>query len=130
MCAACLVAQSYLFATPRTVAHHAPLSMGFSRQENWSGLPCPPLVDLPEPGIEPMSLMFPALTSGFFNTSAIWEVPYLITESESVSCSVLSTLCDPVDCSPPDSSVHGILQAYWNGVDCHALLQRIYPTQG
>ena len=55
MCAACLVAQSYLFATPRTVAHHAPLSMGFSRQENWSGLPCPPPRDLPNPETEPRS---------------------------------------------------------------------------
>ena len=39
--------------TPWTVAHQAPLSMGFSRQEYWSGLPCPPPGDLPNPGIEP-----------------------------------------------------------------------------
>ena len=39
-----------------TVAHQAPLSMGFSRQEYWSGLPCPPPGDLPDPGIKPMSL--------------------------------------------------------------------------
>ena len=38
-----------------TVARQAPLSMGFSRQEYWSGLPCPPPGDLPDPGIEPMS---------------------------------------------------------------------------
>ena len=44
-----------LFATPWTVAHQAPLSMGFSRQEYWSGLPCPP-GDFPDPGIEPTSL--------------------------------------------------------------------------
>ena len=47
----------WLFVTPRTVAHQAPLSMGFSRQEYWSGLPCPPPGDLPNPGIEPKSLM-------------------------------------------------------------------------
>ena len=41
-----------LFATPWTVAHQAPLFMGFSRQEYWSGLPCPPPGDPPEPGIE------------------------------------------------------------------------------
>ena len=41
--------------TPWTVAHQAPLSMGFSRQEYWSGLPCPPPGDLPNPGIEPRS---------------------------------------------------------------------------
>ena len=40
---------------PWTVAHQAPLSMGFSRQEYWSGLPCPPPGDLPDPGIEPRS---------------------------------------------------------------------------
>ena len=40
-----------LFVTPWTVACHTPLSMGFSRQEYWSGLPCPPLGDLPNPGI-------------------------------------------------------------------------------
>ena len=42
--------QSCLFATPWTVAHQAPLSMGFSRQEYWSGLLCPPPGDLPDPG--------------------------------------------------------------------------------
>ena len=44
-----------LFATPWTVAHQAPLSMGFSTQEYWSGLPCPPPRDLPDPGFEPGS---------------------------------------------------------------------------
>ena len=54
-----------LFATPWTVAHQAPLSMGFSRQEYWSGLPFPSPGDLPNPGIEPMSpaLQADALTS-------------------------------------------------------------------
>ena len=52
-----------LFATQWTVAHQAPLSMGFSRQEYWSGLPCPPPGDLSYPGIAPMSLR------GFFTTS-------------------------------------------------------------
>ena len=46
---------------------------GFSRQEHWSGLPCPPLGDLPDPGIEPASLMSPALAGRFFTTSAPWE---------------------------------------------------------
>ena len=44
-----------LFVTPWTVAHQAPLSMGFSRQEHWSGLPFPPPGDLPDPGIQPTS---------------------------------------------------------------------------
>ena len=46
-----------LFATPQTLARQAPLSVGFSRQEHWSGLPCPPAGDLPNPGIEHTSLM-------------------------------------------------------------------------
>ena len=50
-----------LFVTPRTVACQAPLSMGFSRQESWSGLPCPPPGDLHKSGIEPMSPVIPAL---------------------------------------------------------------------
>ena len=62
-----------LFATPRTVARRAPLSVGFYRQEYWSGLPCPPPGDLPEPGIEPVSLTSPALAGGFFTTSASLE---------------------------------------------------------
>ena len=50
-----------LFVTPWTVACQAPLSMGFSRQEYWSGLPFPPPRDLPDPGIKPLSLVSPAL---------------------------------------------------------------------
>ena len=61
--------------TPWTVARQAPLSMGFSRQEYWSGLPCPPPGDLPNPGIEPVSLTSPALAGRFFTTSATWEAP-------------------------------------------------------
>ena len=55
-----------LFTTPWTVAHQSPLSMGFSRQEYWSGLPFPPPGDLPNPGIELVFLMSPALAGGFF----------------------------------------------------------------
>ena len=50
-----------LFATPWTVACQAPLSMGVFRQEYWSGLPCPPPGDLPNPGIESLSPASPAL---------------------------------------------------------------------
>ena len=55
-----------------TIVHQAPLAMGFSRQEYWSELPCPPPGDLLNPGTEPTSL-FPALADGFFITSATWE---------------------------------------------------------
>ena len=55
--------------------HQSPLSMGFSRQEYWRGLPCPSPGDLSDPGIEPMSLTSPALVDGFFTTSTTWETP-------------------------------------------------------
>ena len=62
-----------LFATLWTIAYQAPLSMGFSRKEYQSGLPCPPPGDLPNPGIEPRSLVSPAFPGGFFITSTTWE---------------------------------------------------------
>ena len=62
-----------LFALLRTRAHEATLSVGFSRQEHWSGLLCPPPGHLPHPGIEPIILTSPALAGGFFTTSATWE---------------------------------------------------------
>ena len=58
----------WLFATIWTVALQAPLSMGFSRQEYWSGLSCPPLGDPPDPGIEPESHASPEWAGGFFTT--------------------------------------------------------------
>ena len=65
----------WLFATPGTVAHQAPLSMGSSKHNYWSGLPCPPPGDLPDPGIELASLIFPVLSGEFYTTSTIWEFP-------------------------------------------------------
>ena len=57
-----------LFATPWTVARQVPLSMGFSRQEYWSRLPFPSPGDIPDPWIEPTSLMSPALPGRFITT--------------------------------------------------------------
>ena len=70
-----------LFVTPWTVTRRAPLSMGFSGQEDWSGLPCPPPGDLPDPGVKPASLESPALqadslpaeTPGKPNAGVTWE---------------------------------------------------------
>ena len=64
---------TWLFVTPWTLAHQAPLCMGFSRPQYWSGLPCPPSGDLPDPGIKAKSLMSAALAGGFFTTSTTWE---------------------------------------------------------
>ena len=65
-----VISHVQLFVTPWTEAHQASLSMGFSRQEYWSGLPCPPPGDLPDPGFEPTSLMSQVPTGRFFIT---WE---------------------------------------------------------
>ena len=62
-----------LCATLWTVACQALLSMGFSRQEDQSGLSCSPPGDLPDTGIEPTSLKSPALAGRFFTTGATWE---------------------------------------------------------
>ena len=59
-----------LFATPWTVIRRAPLSMGFSRQEYWSGLPCPPPGDLSDPGLKPASFTSLALAGRFFTPRA------------------------------------------------------------
>ena len=63
----------WLLAILCTVVHQALLSMGFSRQEYWSGLPCPPPGDLSDPGMEPTSFMSLALAGEFFTSSATWE---------------------------------------------------------
>ena len=78
MCCAVLshFSSVWLFLTLWTVVCQAPLCLGFSRQEYWSGLPCPPPGDIPDPGVRPESLTSPALASRFFTTSATWEAPY------------------------------------------------------
>ena len=65
---ACMLSCVQLFATPWTVACQAPLSVGFPRQEYWSGLPCPLPGDLPNAGIKSMSSASPALAGRFFTT--------------------------------------------------------------
>ena len=64
----CVRAQCLTLCDPMDCSQ-APLSMEFSRQENWSGLPFPTPGDLPDPGIEPMSLASPALAGRFFTTA-------------------------------------------------------------
>ena len=64
-----------LCVTLWTAVLQAPLSMGFSRPEHWSGLPCLPLGDLPDTGIQLPSLTSPAFAGRFFTTSATWEDP-------------------------------------------------------
>ena len=75
-----------LFVTPWTEACQVPLSMEFSRQEHWRGLPCPPPGDLLDPGIESLSLISPALVGGFIPLSPPGKVIYLyVSEKKSVN---------------------------------------------
>ena len=113
----CMLSHVQLFAPLWTVAHQAPLSMGFPRQESWSRLPFPSPGDLPMPGVKPSSLMSPALADRFFTTSATWEAKTLTFLIEGEMCmraeplQSCPTLCDSVDCSQSGFSVLGILQA-------------------
>ena len=109
-----LLSRVRLFVTPWTVAHQAPPSMGFSRQEYWSGLPVPSPVDLPDPGFEHRS---PALWEDALTPEPpgkqelyilVWWCVCMCVCSVAQSC---LTLCYPMDCSPPGSSVHGISPA-------------------
>ena len=101
---------------------------GFSRQEYWSGLPCPPPGDLPDPGINPVSPRSPALVGRFFTTSATWEaqIPHACI------CAVASVGSDSANLW----TVAPCLLCPWDspgkntGVGCHALLQGILLTQG
>ena len=98
-----------LFVTPRTVACQASLSMEFSRQEYWSGLPFPSPEELPNSGIESWS---PASQAD----SLLLELQRRLQEVTAAAAAAKShqscpTLCDPMNCSLPSSSVHGILQA-------------------
>ena len=79
LCASCF-SHVRLFETLWIIAYQAPLSMGFSRQECWSGLSCPPPGDLPNPGMEPTSLKSPALAGKFFTTNTTWEAPVWLYE--------------------------------------------------
>ena len=73
-----LLSHIQLFVTLRTVARQAPLSMKFSKQEYWSGLPFPPPGDLLESGVELTSPAFPALASRFFTTEPPGKPMYVL----------------------------------------------------
>ena len=101
----CSLSRVQLFVTPWTVARQRPLSMEFSRQEYWRGLPFLPPGDLPSPGMEPGSLKPPALAGGFFTTSATWEACYRAMKSWSGDSSQIR-----VTIEGEDSAIHRIIQ--------------------
>ena len=122
-----LVTKSCLtLATPWTVACQAPLSMGFSRQEYWSGLPFPSPEDLPDLGIEPGSS---ALQADSLPTE-LQGKPFSVLAVAAKSLQLCLTLCDPIDGSPPGSSVPGILQARileWVAISNNSLISYLLP---
>ena len=101
----------WLFATPWTAAHQAPPSMGFSRQEYWSGVP------LHSPTVYyKLVLILKASPHLQFSSVSLLTVytrklDIILKQWVSEVAQSCLTLCDPVDCSPPGSSIHGILQA-------------------
>ena len=101
-----------LCATPWTISRQAPLSMGFSRQEYWSGLPCSPPGDLPDPGIEPTSLMSPALAGRFFTSSAILVSYKLYILRMKTSYSKTNYASKP-DHKCKHSGLHQVLWSYY-----------------
>ena len=103
----CRCIQSFNCVTPWTVAHQAPLSMGFSRQEYWSGLPFPSPEDFPYPGIKPMS---PCWQVDSLSLSHLGSLSVIHAAAAAKSLQSCPTLCDPRDGSPPGSPVPGILQ--------------------
>ena len=84
-----------LFATLWTVAHEAPLSLGFSRKEYWGRFPCPAPGDLPDSEIAPMSLKSPVLTCGFFTTSTPREAPSVASPKIHLHCPICETRIFP-----------------------------------
>ena len=107
-----------LFVTPWTVAYHAPLSMEFSRQEYWSGLPFPSPEDLTNPGIEAGSpTLYTDTSPSEPLRKSVWKraaynfLVTIIRVNVYMHAQSYLTLCDQMDCSLPESSVHGISQA-------------------
>ena len=97
-------------AAPWTIACQAPLSRDFSLARILEWVATSYFGDLPSPGIKPAYLASPALATGFFTTSVTWEAPDGCMKMK-VKLLNHVQLCDPMDCSLPGSSVHGIFQA-------------------
>ena len=104
-----------------TVARQAPLSMGFSRQEYWSGLPFLPPGCLPDQGMEPTSLMSPGLAGGFLTSSATWYVSMCLV-AQSCPSVILWTVARQAPLSMGFSR-----QEYWSGsnTNCEVLRKEL-----
>ena len=101
----------WLFVSPWTIAHQTPLSMGFSKQKSWSGLSCLLWRIFPTQGSNSRLLYFLQWQADSSPLAPLDGLVINLSEWVSEVAQSCPTLCDPVDCSPPDSSIHGILQA-------------------
>ena len=116
-CCAQSLSRVWLFATPWTVACQVPLSVEFSRQEYWRGLPLPSPGNLPDPGIETVSLAPPALAGGLLTTVPPGTSTLQCAAAAAKSLQSCPTLCDPIEGSPPGSPSLGFSrQEYWSGL--------------
>ena len=108
-----------LFVTLWTITYQAPLFVGFSRQEYWSGLLCPPPGDPLDPEIKPRSPVSPALGGGFFTTSTTWEaqIPYI--------CMFMYNIC--LSLSDLLLRRHNMVEpGLWNQQRSHLTLEKIF----
>ena len=118
-------------------SYQAPLFLGFSRQEYWSALPCPPSGDLPYSGNRPVPLQSPALAGSFFISSTIWEACFLL--SVQFSCLTVSDSLRPhglqharLPCPSPTPRAYSKLYVHWVGdavQPSHPLLSHsVFPS--
>ena len=112
-----------LFATPQTVACQAPLSMGFSKKDYWSGLPFPPPGDLPHSGIKPAS---PVSAGGFFTTEPTGKPLIRYSVQFSSVAQLCPTLCDPMNRSTPGLPVHQLPE--FTQTHVHQVSDAIQPS--
>ena len=129
-----------LFATPWTAAYQVPPPMGFSREEYWSGSPLPSPSHLPAAAAATKSLQLcPTLRPNGQQPTRLPRPSYSPGKNTGVGCHCLLqcmkvksesevaqsylTLLDPMDCSPPGSSIHGIFPDKSTGVGCHCRLR-------
>ena len=127
---ACQVTSVRLFVTPWTVAHQAPLSVDFSRQEYWSRFPCPPPVDLPDSGIEPAA---PALQAdslllshwGSTQPASISVWPPFLRLLTSLSASSLPTCQEHPSSRPFTCIFHHISPLLETEPTCHVITSRV-----
>ena len=111
----------WLFVTLRTVAHRASLSMGFSRQEYWSGLPFLLQGIFPAQSSNPCLLFLLHWQAGSFTTGTTCEALWTLAAAAK-SLQSCPTLCNPIDGSPPDSPSLGFSrQEHWSGVPLPSL---------